>query len=550
MFVLDGELRAGREASSPGDGLVADPTRDLDVLFAGIDPATTPVFIDAGLLAPSWADAIEQWLDDHAAEDGPESATLGRGPARGGVIYDPFTPLLRTGSLELGFEAAFTAQVDAMLGRTVGLIGVSTCPYHDAGASDAEELALALSSCAELLRRGEGLGLEAVDLASGLIWTVAIGGRLFEAIAKLRAARLCWAKFASACGLAPEQQALWIHATGSQRTWTRHGPWVNLLRGTIGSFAAALGGADSVATAAFDNLRGPAGAAVGSELGRRLAINTQIILREESGLDRTLDPAGGSFYVEALTDALARAAWSRFRELERGGGLLASLCSGTVQQRIAASAEQLRERVATRKQPITGVTTYPVLDDEPTPEQHNAEPAPRRGEAGGGAAKVQKLPVLRLAAPFERLRDACEEWANQHGARPRIVSLNLGPLAVHQARAEFAANLFGAGGLEVIGSEGFDAVEPTIAAFRQSGCKLVVLCGRDQDYARLLPALLPPLRAAGAEHVWVAGQRPADGWGIAPELAPDSIHLGCDALAACELALRMLAVIDDESGGL
>ncbi|HVH98313.1 MAG TPA: methylmalonyl-CoA mutase family protein, partial [Enhygromyxa sp.] len=424
-------------------------------------------------------------------------------------------------------------------------IGVSTCPYHDAGASDADELALALSTCAELVRRGEGLGLEAGDLASGLIWTVAIAGRPFEAIAKLRAARLCWAKFASACGLAPEQRKLWIHATASQRTWTRHGPWVNLLRGTIGTFAAEVGGADSIATAAFDQLCGAE--LVGSELGRRLAIDTQIILREESGLDRTLDPAGGSHYVEALTDALARAAWQRFRELERDGGLVANLCSGAVQRRIAASGEQLRQRVVVRKQPITGISTYPVLADEPTPAQeHRAserELGPLRSSPTLEPAEVQPLPVLRLAAPFERLRDASDAWLEQHGVRPRIWSLNLGPLAVHQPRADFAANLFGAGGLEVVGSDGFDAVDPAIAALGPSACKIVVICGRDQDYVRLVPALVPALRSAGAERVWVAGRPPTDNWGIAPELAPDSIHLGCDALAACELALRTLGAI-------
>jgi methylmalonyl-CoA mutase len=325
---------------------------------------------------------------------------------------------------------------------------------------------------------------------------------------------------------------------------------VNLLRGTIGTFAAAVGGADSIATAAFDNLRGEDG----SELGRRLAINTQIILREEVGLARALDPAGGSYYVEALTDALARAAWQRFRELERDGGLVAHLCSASVQQRIAASAESLRQRVATRKQPITGISTYPVLNDEPTPEQPRSEGLGDAGEPLRNSptlepAEVQKLPVLRLAGPFERLRDASDAWLDRHGVRPRIVSLNLGPLAHHQPRADFAANLFGAGGLEIIPTEGFDEVEPAVAVFRQLDCKLVVICGRDQDYPRLLPALVPGLRAAGAAHVWIAGRAPADGWGLAAEHAPpDSIYLGCDALAACELALRTLAVIDDSEG--
>src|SRR5689334_10706054 len=174
-----------------------------------------------------------------------------------------------------------------MLGMRAGLVGISTAVYHDTGASEADELALALSSCAELLRRGSELGLEFSDLADAVIWTLPVAGRVFEAIAKLRAARLVWAKFSAAAGRS--NSSLWIHATSSQRAWTRHGAWVNLLRGTVGSFAAAIGGADSIATAPFDGLCGPEGGTVdglgrGSELGRRLAIDSQLILREESRL--------------------------------------------------------------------------------------------------------------------------------------------------------------------------------------------------------------------------------------------------------------------------
>jgi methylmalonyl-CoA mutase len=551
LFV-DAELRAGRSRGTPATGLACAPTQaSLDRLLEGIDPTRTPVFLDAGLLAPAWADALEEWLDAHS-EPGPEPAVLGRGPARGGVVYDPLTPLLRTGSLERGFAAALGELVDAMLGRTVGLIGVSTTAYHDAGAGDAEELALALSTCAELLRRGEALGLEPEDLASGLLWTVAVAGRPFEAIAKLRAARVCWAKFAAACGLAPDQRALWIHATSSVRGWSRHSPWVNLLRGTIGSFAAAVGGADSIATASFDGLCGPEPEALeglgrGSELGRRLAIDTQVILRKESACDRVLDPAGGSGSVEALTDALARAAWQRFRELEASGGLVANLCSGAIQRGLAANAELLRERVATRELPLTGVSSYPVLDDQPPPAQE-----PNRFDGEGpellstspvlDPAEVEALPRLRLAAAFERLRDASEAWAE----RPRIYALNLGPLATHSARADFAANAFAAGGLEVVRSEGFAAVEPAIAGFRASGCALVVVCGHDRDYASLAAALVPALRSAGAARVWIAGRPPDDPheWG-----SPEFVFLGADILANCELALRTLGVLAGEQEG-
>jgi methylmalonyl-CoA mutase len=552
-FVMDSELRAGRAAAASPDGLVCDPDEALAVLLDGIDPARTLLWFDAGLLAPRWADAFERWLDAAYTTDSPESAVLGRGPSHGGAIYDPFTPLVGTGRLACDLEAALAGHVDAVLGMRAGLLGVSTAVYHDAGASDADELALALSSCAELLRHAQTLELELGDLANSILWTLPIAGRTFESIAKLRAARLVWAKFSAAAGM--PHGSLWIHATSSQRTWTRHCAWVNLLRGTVGSFAAAVGGADSIATAAFDGLCGPEGASVdglgrGSELGRRLALNTQLILREESQLARVVDPAGGSWYVESLTDALARAAWQRFRELEAGGGLLAGLRAGSIQADIERAAARLRERAATRKLPLTGLSTYPTLDDPPTPEQPPNQPAQR--EAGpelpaADGQQVTPLQRLRLAEPFERLRDAAQRLAT----RQHIYACNLGPLSAHQARLEFASNSFSAGGLELCPSEGFSLDDPDALSdavtdgMRASGCALAIVCGRDQDYTRFAAEVIVALRTGGAKAVWIAGRPPnpsADGWGLDPELPPRFVYLGADVLLELEFALSQLEV--------
>jgi methylmalonyl-CoA mutase len=143
-FIIDSELRAGRAAATNPDGLVCDPDDELATLLDGIDPTRTLLWFDAGLLAPRWADAFERWLDDSHDSDGPEPATLGRGPSHGGVIYDPFSALAGTGSLACDIEAAFAGTQDAMLGMRAGLLGISTAVYHDAGASEADELALAL----------------------------------------------------------------------------------------------------------------------------------------------------------------------------------------------------------------------------------------------------------------------------------------------------------------------------------------------------------------------------------------------------------------------
>jgi methylmalonyl-CoA mutase len=563
-FLIDSELRAGRAAAANPDGLVCDPDRELATLLDGIDPTRTLLWFDAGLLAPRWADAFERWLDDSHTSDKLEPAPLGRGPSHGGVIYDPFSALVGTGSLACDVEAAFGGIQDAVLGMRAGLLGVSTAVYHDAGASEADELALALSSCAELLRHGVALGLEFGDLASAMSWTLPIGGRAFEDIAKLRAARIIWAKFSAAAGL--PSSSLWIHATTGQRVWTRHGAWTNLLRGTVGGFAAAIGGADSVATAAFDGLCGPEADTVdglgrGSELGRRLALNTQLILREESQLARVIDPAGGSWYVESLTDALARAAWQRFRELEQRGGLLAGLQAGNIQADIERAAARLRERTARRKLPLTGLSTYPTLDDPPTPKQApnlvvstGPEPLPSTASVSTHI-EVRPLERLRLAAPFEQLRDTAQRQAT----RPRIYACNLGPLAAHQARLEFAGNCFAAAGIELHASDGFalDAADALIEAvttgMRKSGCALAIVCGRDQDYARLAAAVIVALRIGGAKEVWIAGRPPSPEdtvtWGLDPELPPRFVYVGGDVLVELELALAQLGVMDTQEVG-
>jgi methylmalonyl-CoA mutase len=534
-FVIDQGLRAGREPGASPEGLVLDPAQ-LDVLLRGIDPARTPLWFDAGLLAPRLIDALEHWWDEHDVAEGEPGA------AGGGVVYDPLATLVGAGSLACARETALTELVDRTLGTRRGLLGISTAPYHDAGASDGEELALALASSVELIRRGESLGLEPADIAAPLIWTLASGPEPFATIAKFRAARLLWTKLALACGLS-EPSTPWIHAVPSQRMWTRHAAWLNGLRGTVGCFAAAIGGADSIATAAFDGLCGPedgtpAGLGRGSELGRRLAINTQVILRDECSLDRVIDPAGGSFHVESLSDALARAAWSRFQAIERGGGLVAGLESGAIQAELARGATELRKRVATRKQPITGLSSWPALDEPAPPEQlpNRCEgPAEESSaEIRGATFEVTPIPIVRLAAPFEALRDAAQAWTARQGRRPGIFAATIGPLAHHQARLDFARNLFAAGGIELVEASDFGA----------SGCALAVVCGRDEDYPSQVGPLLRALDEAGAKQVWIAGRPPAEPWPDAPATTPQYIYLGCDVLEPLTRALRTLGAIE------
>lgn len=510
-FVLAPSLRAGL-----GRVQALDPIALLD----GLDPARVLIHVDAGLAAPHVIDRLEPWWDE---QDLPSESHA----AVGGVVCDPIAALVEVGALACTPEQACGELIDRVLGTERGLLGLSGAPWHHAGASDADELALVLASVVELLRVGDAFDLTLADVAPRLVVTLACGAEPFPTIAKLRAARLAWAKLALACGEA-EVDAPWIHATPSLRLHARRLPWNNLLRAGHAVFAAAIGGADSIASAPFDG-------ELGSALGRRLALNTQVILREESSLGRVIDPAGGSFYVEALTDALARAAWQRLQTIEREGGLLAGLRAGTIQATLAKAAAELRSKAATRKLAITGVSSWPALDDRPPPPSPpDPEPfvaAPMRQVE----RQIEPLPRLRLAAPFEQLRDAAERWAAAHGRAPTIFAATIGTPAHHQPRLDFARNLFAAGGLALV-----ETLCDALAEFAASGCVLAVVCGRDEDYPTHLCPLLRGLLDAGARAVFVAGRPPREPWPDMPAQPPNYVYLGCDVLEPLALALRAL----------
>jgi methylmalonyl-CoA mutase len=230
---------------------------------------------------------------------------------------------------------------------------VSTLRYHDAGADAADEIALALSTAAAYLEALSSAGISPAMSARRIAMQVAVGRDTFMELAKLRALRSCWRKLVTAAGT-PEAPRMLLHAVCSARTMTQRDPWVNMLRTTTQTFAAILGGAELVTPTSFDEASGPAQA-----LGRRLARNTGLVLREESHLGKVLDPAGGSYYLESLTDALAREAWSRFRELEHRGGIGPALATGGIVKRLEASWAKRKAQLESKEEPVLGVSEFP-----------------------------------------------------------------------------------------------------------------------------------------------------------------------------------------------
>lgn len=460
----------------------------------------------------------------------------------------PLRQLMMTGKIAGGIDAAM-AKTAALVGTLAGKfpaatsLEVSALSAHEAGGSEAQELAVLMAGAVDLMRRLDAAGLAPETAAEQILFRLAVDANYGIGIAKLRAARRLWARAQEAMGLKPRPMLL--HATTSGRMLTKYDAWVNILRGTAACFAGATGGADIITVRAFNE-----SFSVPERLGRRVARNTQIMAMEESGLGRVADPSGGAWFTETLAEDLAQAAWTDFQQIEREGGLAQSLIDGHIQARIAEKRAALEKDIARRKVPITGVSEFPLVDEIAAPIADVQSPPPGDGidpvglasllpdfnAAPGEDTVAEPLPWISIAAPFESLRDRAEAHFQSTGSRPSIFLATLGPLAEHTARADFARNAFAAGGLEAKAAPvPPESVSELSAAFAASGCKIAVLCGTDKRYAEEAAVAAQALKNADAASVWVAGKHDADG-------IDRQIFMGADIAHEMTVALAELGV--------
>ena len=475
--------------------------RSLDGVFLDL----APVVLDAGAEMTAAAQAFLAVLEHTDADLTEVHAHLGA---------DPLTVLVRGGADLLGEGVALAVRAHEHTAPLTS-ITVDGTVFHDAGAGDAQELGASLAAGVEYLRALVDAGLD-VDAALGqLQFRVAATDEQFATIAKLRAGRALWARVAEVAGGSPGSGAAHQHAVTSAAMMTQRDPWVNMLRTTVAAFAAGVGGADAVTVLPFDAALPDGVPGVSDSFAARMARNTQLLLLEESHLGRVLDPAGGSYYVEQLTAALAEAGWAFFTELEGAGGFRAVLGSGLLAERIAATAQARASDVARRKAAITGVSEFPNLSERaPTT---TAEP-----QTAG------TLPVTRRAQPFEALRDRSDAHLAAAGTRPQVRLVPLGPLAEHTLRLGWTTNLLAAGGIEP-GEQG----------------PVAVLVGTDARYRSDGAAALADARAAGATTVLLAG--PVKAWPTdAPERPDGNLAAGADAVAALSQLLDILTADSSE----
>lgn len=536
-LVLDLAARAGTNAHGR-EGIAIENLEALERVLAHVALDKVPVSLDAGASAVPVAAALIALAQRRKVALQALSGSLG---------IDPLATLASHGSLPVSLESALADAGEVALWtqrNAPGLraVTVDTSCYHEAGADASTEVALALATGIEYLRALTRAGLAIDEAAQQIDFRFSIGRDFFVEIAKLRAARRAWARVVEAAGGSSRAQIMVVEARTSQRTKTQRDPWVNLLRGTAESFSAAVGGADAITTHSFDTVLG------GTDgFGERLARNTQHLLRHESNLHRVVDPAGGSWYVESMTESLAQRAWQRMQSIERSGGMARALIEGSVQQELKGVLEGERKAVEQRKIPIIGVNEFPHVREEKltrraagieraderarrAAEQSSSalsslktEPGARftsalecvaRGAAFGalrtalsGGPPAHCTPLLRerLAQPFEALRDRADRALDKSGRRPSVFLANLGPIPEHKARATYAQNFFEAGGFSTVLNDGFATPEAAAAAFTASGAEVAVLCSSDSVYEQLAEPTARALQQSGARAVVLAG---------------------------------------------
>ena len=549
------QLRLAGSSSSaePGtetatDGILVSCLDDLDEVLEGVDLSRTPIALSAGgAFVPASAMLAALW----------QRRGIDPKEGRGALNCDPIGALAATGALYASLDRTFAdlaALVGSMAATYPGVVGVRAdgAIFHNAGATEAQEIACIAAGGVAYLRALTDAGVPVERAVGQILLSVAVDSSFLLSIAKIRALRRVWGRIAEACGASEAVPAARLQAETSRRTMARRDPWVNMLRTTVSCFAAAVGGADSITVLPFDTaLRLPDG------FSRRIARNTQLILQHESGLSRVIDPAGGAWAVESLTDALARHAWQEFQSIERAGGIGVVLQDGSLAETIAGVRARRQDNIARSVDPITGVSAFPDPSERPIMETAvdlaalRAADEPRlsrlasqfdRGRAAaaiGGArtdgalaapvidlmergapidtvmealsesdaARAEALRPRRLGADFEALRDASEAYREKTGTPPRVFLAAIGTRAEFGTRMTFARNALAAGGLESIAGEG--GIDPAVIAaeFMKSGASVCVICSSDALYDSTAPALVKSLRAAGATEVFLAGER-------------------------------------------
>ncbi|SHF09544.1 heterodimeric methylmalonyl-CoA mutase small subunit [Mariniphaga anaerophila] len=362
------------------------------------------------------------------------------------------------------------------------VIGVNGKFFANSGASIVQELAFSLAQGVEYLTKLTDAGLNIEYVAGNIKFNFGISNNYFMEIAKLRAARLLWAQIVKAFNPKNDEVAELIsHCETNSYNKTIYDPYVNMLRTQTEAMSAVLGGADSITVLPFNAILGDT-----TEFSERIARNQQILLKEESHLDKVSDPGAGSYYIENLTASLAEHAWKLFLEVQKKGGFIQAFKKGFIQNEIKTMAAKRSTSAALRRENLLGVNQFPNFTETAKTDFPDwVFEATDNTEQG---ADVETLKPYRIAQPFEALRYKTDMYAKDN-KRPVAFMLTMGNLAMRKARAQFSCNFFAVAGFEVIDNNGFDSAAAGVEAARAKNADIVVVCSSDEEYAEIAPQI-------------------------------------------------------------
>ncbi len=417
---------------------------------------------------------------------------------KGSINFDPLGQLTITGESCVTIEELMKDAAELVKeGQTlpaVQTISANAKHFNNAGANIVQELGFGLAMGNEYLAQLTASGLSVDQAAKSLRFNFAIGGNYFMEIAKLRAARLLWAKIVENWKPANQEVSkMHIHCETSEWNKTIYDPYVNMLRTQTEAMSATLGGTNSLTVLPFNKVF-----AQPTEFSERIARNQQLLLKEESYFNKITDPGAGSYYIENLTDSIAREAWTLFLAVEEKGGFTQALQAGFVQAQVNEASDKLRKDLARRKKTLLGTNQYPNTLEAVAQNINEKQTFADKKEG----SSIEPIQLFRGAEQFEKLRLATEKAAK----RPKVFMLTYGHLAMRLARSQFSANFFGCAGYEIINNLGFKTVEAGVEAAQKAGADIVVLCSSDDEYAQAAPIAL---KALNGEAILVIAGAPA-----------------------------------------
>jgi len=594
---LDEATKLGQDADyaeteNVGEGgLSVSGLKSLERVFEGIDITKYPIHVDAGFTSVLFLMLFNAFL---------KKKKINIKKLSGSIHSDPIGYLAERGILPVSFEFAFDkmklsvewTNKNANGFKTVGISGM---PYNNAGATAVQELAFVISTAVEYLNQMIEKGLSAETVAESMRFTFGAGPFYFMEVAKFRAARVMWSKVLEQFGVAEEKRKMFIHAKTSLSNQTVYDPYVNMLRTTTEAFSAVVGGVDSIHTNPFNE-----SFSLPDTFSRRIARNTQIILNEESNLSKLIDPAGGSYFVEKLTDDLLKESWKLFKEIENKGGIIEALKSGFVQSLISEVTAAKTKDIAKRKSVVVGVNMYantkeekvkPILLNKEEFKKKRAEYLQKYRIEGdnkknsaileklqklsdinsdiieigieaalegatlgeisqstravrGEEVKVNKLIKFRTGELFESLRDACENYKIKTGVKPKIFLATMGPVKQFKGRADFSRGFFEAGGFDVEYPNGFATTDEAVEAALKSNANAVVICSTDETYPELVPGNTKGIKDADKNiSVILAGFPKEQIEAHKQSGVDDFIYLGADVYGILSALLKKIGAL-------